>query len=94
MEHYRFHKAYIPKTRAERISDTAEFSPKQSNIPKISSIDENFHAAQDLIYERQNPASEIPLVKLVNGPKEALRTLAEISRKSSPPVVTPRVPVR
>ena len=25
MEHYRFHKAYIPKTRAERISDTVDF---------------------------------------------------------------------
>ena len=28
MEHYRCHKAYIPKTRAERISDTVQFPPK------------------------------------------------------------------
>ena len=28
MEHYRCHKAYIPKTRAERISDTVEIFPK------------------------------------------------------------------
>ena len=28
MEHYRFHKAYTPKTIVDRISDTVEFPPK------------------------------------------------------------------
>ena len=35
-----------------------------------------FHAAQDLIYALYNTEPEIPLVKIVNGHKEASRTLA------------------
>ena len=50
MEHYRCHKTYIPKTRTEIISYTVEFFPKQFKMPKMSSIDATFHAAQDLIY--------------------------------------------
>ena len=60
----------------------------------MSSIDATFHAAQHLIYALQNPAPEIPLAKLGNGHKEALRTLAEIFRKSIPPAIPLRVPVR
>ena len=54
----------------------------------------NFHAAHDLIYVLPNQSPEIPLVKLVNGHKEELKTLSEIFRKSIPPAVPPRVPVR
>ena len=93
MEHYRLHNTYIPKTRAEIISDTVEFFPKQFNIPKMSSIDAKFHAAQDLIYALYNPAPSIPISKLVNGNKEALRTLAEIFIKYSPPEILLRVTV-
>ena len=94
MEHYRCHKAYIPKTRAERISDTVELPPKKFNMPQMSYVDATFHATQDLIYALQNPTPVIPLVKLGNGKKEALRTLAEIFRKANPPAVPLRVPVR
>ena len=84
MENYRFHKAYIPKTRAERISDTVYFSPKQFNVPHMSSTDATFHTSQDLICAIHNPSPSSPLVKLVNGNKEALRNLAEIFRKANP----------
>ena len=94
MEHYRCYKSYIPKTIAERISDTVGFYPKQFNMPKISSIDATFYAAQDLIYALHNPAPESPLFKLVNGNKEALRTPAEIFRKANPPAAALRVPAR
>ena len=94
MEHYRFHKAYLPKTRAERISDTVDFPPKIIHMPQMSSMDATYHSAQDLIYTLQNPAPEISLVKLGHGHKEALKTLAEIFRKSNPPEIPPRVPVR
>ena len=56
MEYYRLHKAYTPKTRAEIISDTVEFFPKQFNMPNMSLIDVTFHAAHDLIYTLQDPA--------------------------------------
>ena len=47
----------------------------------MSSIDANYHAAQDIIYALQNPAYASPLVKLGNGHKEALKDLADIFRK-------------
>ena len=57
-------------------------------------MDATYHAVQDIIYAIYNPAPASPLVKLGNGHKEALKTLAEIFRKSNPPAVPPRVPVR
>ena len=50
MEHYIYHTEYTPKKRAERISDTVEFYPKQFKMPNMSSKDATFHATQDLIY--------------------------------------------
>ena len=47
----------------------------------MSSIDATYHAAQDIIYELQNPEYASPIVKLVNGHKEALKALADIFRK-------------
>ena len=67
MEHYRFHKSYTPKTRAERISGTVEFHPKILHMPQMSSMDSTYHAAQDLIYALQNPAPASPLVRLGHG---------------------------
>ena len=63
-------------------------------MPKISSKDATFRAAQNLIYAIQNPSPSIPLVKLVNGHKDVLRTLAEILIKSISPAIPLRVPVR
>ena len=94
MEHYRCQKSYTPETRAEIISDTVEFPPKKFNMAQMSSMDATNHAAQVLVYALQNPAPEIPLVKLGNVKKEALMNLAEIYRKENPPSVPPRVPVR
>ena len=62
-------------------------------MSQMSSLDETYHAAQDLIYALQNLAYAIPLIKLVNGHKEALKTLAEIFIKSNPPAVPATVPI-
>ena len=70
MEHYMFHKEYIPKTRAERISDTVEFFLKTFNMPQMSCMDATYHAAQYLICTLQNPAPIIPLVKLGHGERD------------------------
>ena len=93
MEHYRCHKEYNPKTRAERISDTVE-SPKKYHMPRMSSVDATYHTVQDLIYILHNPSPTSPLVKLGIGHKEALKTLVNIFIKAIPPVVPTRVPVR
>ena len=63
-------------------------------MPKMSSVDTTFHAAQDLVYALHNPAPAIPLVKLGNGHTEAFIVLAEMFRKDIPPAVPTRVPVR
>ena len=60
----------------------------------MSSIDATFHAAHDLIYALHHPEPAIPLVKLGNGNKQALRTLVKIFRKANPSTVPSRVSVR
>ena len=54
-------------------------------MPKMSSSDTTFHIAPDLIYILQNLAPAHPLIKLVNGHKEAFRDLEEIFRKKTLP---------
>ena len=94
MEHYILHKAYISNTRAERMSDTVELSPKEKNMPYMSSKYATFHAAQALFYVLHNPAPTSPIVKQGDRENEVLRTLAEIFKKATPPAVPSRVPVR
>ena len=94
MEHYIFHRKYTPKTRAEEILYTVEFLPKHPNMPKMSSTYATIHAAQDLIYALHNPEPSIPIVKLRNAHKEALRYLSEIFRKTTSPVLSSMVTVR
>ena len=94
MEHYRCHKAYIPKIGSERISDTVEFSSPKTNMPRMSSTEATIHAAQYLIRALQNPAPAIPLATLGNAHKEALRSLAEIFGKATSPAIPLRMPVR
>ena len=40
------------------------------------SMDETYHVAHDIIFELHNQAPAIPAVKLGNGNKEAIKTLA------------------
>ena len=58
-----------PQTRAEQISDTVDFFPKQINMPPMSSTDAKIHAAHGLIHALQNTAPAIPLVTLENAHK-------------------------
>ena len=83
MEQYRFHKASIPKTIAERISDTVEFFPRDFNMPKLYSKNATINSTEDLIHELKNLAPVSPLVTLVNLHKEAMISLAEIFGKET-----------
>ena len=84
MEHYRFHKAYILKTRAEWISYTVEFFPRKFSIPKMPSIDDDICAAQNVIHVLKNTAPDIPLVALGNPHKEALISPEKILKINLP----------
>ena len=48
-ENYRYHKAYIPATRRERICDMVDFFSKAVRIPGVNSTDAATHKACDLI---------------------------------------------
>ena len=54
-DHYRYHKVYIPKTRAKRIARAVEFFPHLYSMPTISSADAAMEAANDLISALQHP---------------------------------------
>ena len=54
VEHYQRYKVYITKTRAERITDTVEFLPENTNMPVISSANASTHAKIDLISALKN----------------------------------------
>ena len=63
-------------------------------MPQMYYMDATYHAAQDIIYELQNPEPASTLVKLGHGHKEALKNLADIFIKPNRPEVPQRVPVR
>ena len=71
MEHYRCHKSYTPKTRAEQISDTVKLFPKTFHMTQMSSMDATYHTAQYLIYAIQNSGPARSVVKLGHRHKEA-----------------------
>ena len=66
MEHYKFYKAYTPKTKPELISYTVDYTPIKFNMPKMSSADATIHVAQGLICALKNPAPVSPLFILGN----------------------------
>ena len=63
-------------------------------MPNISSTYTTINTLQGLIYALQNTTPARLLVKTGNSHNEALRSLAKIFIKSTPPEVPPRVPVR
>ena len=87
--HYCFPTSYIPKTAKERFSDTAEFPPATLTLPRISSKDVATHAAADLTHTLLNPNTTCPLTELGDKQKVALKKLAEIFTKDTPPQETP-----
>ena len=89
MKHYRFHNAYITKKILKRVSDTVEFFQKE-NMPKMYPTDATICAERDLIDTIQNPAPEIPLVKIGYTHKKALIFQAKIFIKAPPAPTVPR----
>ena len=49
MDHYLCYRVYITNTRAERNSDTVEFSPQNTKVPGIAAIDADKTADQQLV---------------------------------------------
>jgi hypothetical protein len=77
-EHYRCHRIYVPKTRAERIAKTVEFFPHHCAVPKTSSADAATKAALDLVHALQHAAPAAPFAKFGQSQLAAIQTLADI----------------
>jgi hypothetical protein len=95
-EHYRCHRVYVTKTRAERIAKTVEFFPHNWKVPEVSPAHAATQAAQDLTEALLNPAPNVPFATVGATQRQALRQLAAIfekltTSKSTPPT-QPRVP--
>jgi hypothetical protein len=83
LEHYRCFTVYVNKTASERVSDTVEFFPVQTPMPRTSSADAAVRAAEELIAALKNPSAASPLAPIGTERLQALKQLSEIFQKSS-----------
>lgn len=83
-EHYRCYKVWIQETSSERIANTLVWFPTRVPMPRTSSADAAIKAAQDLIYQLQNPSPASPLSPMAEEHEAALHQLADIFRSVAP----------
>ena len=87
LEHYRCIKAYIPKSHAERDTDTATLIPNVVPIPE-SSIDDHIKATSSqliqLLTRRKTPIGPF----LPETTKDHLLTIAKLLHRDSTPSIT------
>jgi hypothetical protein len=78
MHYYRFKNVYITSTASERIVDTLEFSPHNSPMPQLSSIDRLLMATNDITDALKHPHPDVPFNTVGYDILTALTTLPEI----------------
>ena len=83
MEHYRYHKAYIPKNSGKNIRHSRVLPKTIKHATNVLQRCNNSCRTRFNFFS-QNQAPVILLVKLGNAHKEELRSLAKIFRKSTP----------
>ena len=81
MEHYRNYNAYVPETRATRMSDTVEFFPANYNMPTTSSADNVEQLVTDLLHEIQQPRPPSPFSDIGTRTSAALQRLTDIFKR-------------
>jgi hypothetical protein len=86
MEHDHCYRIYNPRTNAERTSDTVQFFPTHSKMPKLSSADAALRAVKDLIAALKNPHPAAPFDQLGDQQLRALKDLAKIFDTTLPRV--------
>jgi hypothetical protein len=77
-EHYRCYRCYVPKTQAERISDTVEFFPAESKTPKKTPNEAAITAAEALQEALNSKNTAVQMPELVETSRAALQKLSEI----------------
>ena len=93
MEHYRCVKCYMPKTFAERDSDTVAFFPHSVPFPKVTTDDFLRQSISDIIAILQkNPPSTVPSLQAGDQTRAALQTIADLLNRSVTPPAAPLLP--
>jgi hypothetical protein len=99
LEHYRWHRIWIPSTNSERIIQTLTWLPHAINMPTATSTDIAIAVAQDLTHALQQKDANPILPPMNTTTCNALITLANIFNKATnlpsttpPPTTVPRVP--
>jgi hypothetical protein len=80
-EHYRCYRLYNSQTGHERINDTVEFFPTQSNMPYRSAADTAIHAAQELTSALQNSTPAAPFAPIGDKQMAAIHQLSQIFQR-------------
>ena len=89
MEHYRYHIAYVIKTRSERIVDTVEFPPEHIKIPGVSNQEAATNAALYLKESISNPSPKSPFEPIGDRQLQAINKLAYILKQKTTPQDAP-----
>ena len=91
MDHYKYHRVYIPETRGVRISDTVVFHPQYCKMPYASSIDEALQAIKNLISAVGKAQPPSPY-SLKDEEMQGINTLAKLFKRKQREIDTqPRV---
>ena len=92
MEHYRCHRVFITKTKAERITNTVEFFHHKHPPPMANPTELAIHAVNDLVKALEQPHPIIIPTPKENNQLRALKALAEIfHHKPTKTIPSPRV---
>jgi hypothetical protein len=92
IHNYRCQNVYISATASERIVDTLEFFPHNSQMPQLSSTSILIMAANDMPNALKNPHPEVPFSYIWDDTITALTTLAEIFQNKFQKVQIPGLP--
>lgn len=83
MHHYRCYTCFIPKTRAERITDTVTYIPANIPIPQFTAQDHLQQALDNILNIIKNPPKNMPFLTSGDNTTNALRIIAEILNRNT-----------
>jgi hypothetical protein len=94
MEHYRCHRVFTNKTKAERITDTVEFFPQYTTVPHMTTDKIAIQAAEDLIAAINQPITKMPISPIGDKQMKAIRQISDLYQQHTlnQRELLPRVP--
>jgi hypothetical protein len=84
LEHYRYYRVYINKTRSERVVETVDFFPTEAKIPFQSLRDLATEAAKQLTYTLVSSQPADPFAQVGDDQLITLKKLAAIFEGALP----------